>query len=194
MKKIVATLAMLGAFASTSALAQNHSKPITGNNLSAVDIAKTPITDLNIDQKKIPVLLLDAEKDPYSRSGLHSCTSMKAAVSALDDILGPDIDLPQQERDRISAGRVAKMVVSSFIPFRGIIREVSGAREHEAEIQIAIQAGIARRSFIKGMGAVRGCAYPASPATAKVIAAYKAKFEAEDRAKAQQEAAQKKDK
>ena len=75
-------------------------------------------------------------------------------------------------RDRISAGRVAKTVVSSFIPFRGLIREVSGANDHDRKVRAAIQAGIARRGFLKGVGQSKGCAWPARPATRQVVAAY----------------------
>jgi hypothetical protein len=63
-------------------------------------------------------------------------------------------------------------VVSSLIPFRGLIRELSGANAQDRAIQAAIQAGLARRGFLKGVGAVRRCGYPASPASSQVVDAY----------------------
>ncbi|WP_260927976.1 hypothetical protein [Novosphingobium sp. 9] len=179
--------AALGLLIAPAARAADQ-RPITDRSPDAMDVAKTPVNDLNLDQRKIPQLLIEAETRPYDRDGLNNCTSITAAVDALDDILGPDLDLPQEERDRISATRVAKYVVASFIPFRSLVREVSGARKHDDEVTAAIQAGLARRGFLKGLGEARHCAYPASPATPKVIAAYKAKFEKEDREKAAKKA------
>src|SRR5690606_29257576 len=105
-----------------------------------------------------------------------------------DEILGPDIDLPQEARDRISAGRVAKTVVNSFIPFRGLIREVSGANAHYRAVQAEIQAGLARRVFLKGIGESKRCAYPARPASQAVIAAVMADRKAEQAAKEREKA------
>ena len=70
------------------------------------------------------------------------------------------------EERKLSVGGVAQSVVGSFIPFRGIIREISGANKHEDELQDAIVAGMMRRAFLKGMGLKLGCAYPARPADA----------------------------
>ena len=148
----------------------------------AMDVAKTPTTDLNITKEEIPAVLVRATSNPYDLAGLRQCTALAGAVEELDAILGPDMDLPQQERDRISAGRVAKTVVNSFIPFRGLIREFSGANDHDRQVRAAIQAGLARRGFLKGVGAARKCAYPAGPATPQVIAAYNARIDAADRA------------
>ena len=111
-------------------------------------------------------------------------------VSALDEVLGPDLDLPEEERARISAGRMAKTVVGSFIPFRGLIREVSGANDHDRRIRAAIQAGLARRGFLKGAGQAKGCAYPARPASPQVIAAVMAARDVQDDAKSPEPQAQ----
>lgn len=152
------------------ALARQAEKPITAKDPSALDIAKTPVTDLNLDSKDIPPILIKASDKPYDLTGIDTCEQLAGAVHELFQALGPDIDIPQEERDRISAGRVAKWVVSSFIPFRGLIREISGANEHERKVRLAIQAGMTRRGFLKGVGAMRGCPYPASPATPADIA------------------------
>ncbi|MCX7865294.1 MAG: hypothetical protein N2423_09730, partial [Novosphingobium sp.] len=147
--------------------------------------AKTPITDLNIDKQEIPALLIEAQRQPYALDGLGRCVRLIEAVEELDALLGPDFDLPQEVRDRISAGRVAKTVVGSFIPFRGLIREFSGANEHERRVRAAIQAGIARRGFLKGVGEARGCRYPGRPATREDVAEWMARNAADDQAKAQ---------
>ena len=92
----------------------------------------------------------------------------------------PDFDLPQEARERVSPGRVAKWVVSSLIPFRGLIRELSGANAQERAVQAAIQAGLARRGFLKGLGAARRCQYPAGPATPEVVKAHLAQNSDDD--------------
>ena len=116
-------------------------------------------------------LLIAAQERPYDLAKLKRCTDIAAAVGELDAVLGPDIDLPQDAARRTSAGSVAQAAVGSFIPFRGLIREISGANDSQRKLQAAVQAGIARRSFLKGVGGARGCRYPASPASAADIAA-----------------------
>jgi len=154
--------------------------PVGDRDPNAVDIAKTPVTDLNLEKKEIPDLLVRAQQRPYDLDGLGQCRQLIGAVGELDDLLGPDLDLPQETRDRIAAGRVGKAVVGSFIPFRGIIREVSGANDQERRMRAAIQAGLARRGFLKGVGEVRGCKYPGRPATRANVAGWMAQQQTDD--------------
>ena len=142
--------------------------PVTSKEISAVDVAATPVTDLNLRKDEIPQLLIDAQASPYSVAGLGRCAQIAAKVGEFDAVLGDDIDLPQTEGKRVSTGRVAQWVVGSFIPFRGLIREVSGANGQQLRLQAAIQAGVARRSFLKGMGEAKGCRYPARSATREI--------------------------
>jgi len=147
-------------------------KPVTVDDPSMGDAAMTPIDDLNIGRDgDIPAILVRAVSHPYDLSGLGKCKALAAEVGQLDAILGPDVDMPLDPADRLSEGRVAKWVVSSFIPFRGLIREITGANAQDRKVRAAIQAGFARRGFLRGVGANRKCAYPASPATPAVIQA-----------------------
>lgn len=149
-------------------------RPITNQKVSAVDVIATPAGDLNLRKGKIPALLDAAIADPYNLSGVKTCAQISAAVSQLDLILGPDRDIPADRAERLSVGRVAQSAVGSFIPFRGIIREVSGANSHQRKIDDAVEAGTARRSFLKGYGQARGCAYPAREVTPAALAALEA--------------------
>ncbi|AXB76896.1 hypothetical protein [Novosphingobium sp. P6W] len=156
----------------TPAIARQDDKAITNRDPDAVDVAKTPMNDLNVGRDgEIPALLVKATAQPYAMAGLGKCRQIAGAIQELDEVLGPDIDLPQAERDRISAGRVGKWVVASFIPFRGLIREVSGANAQDRKVNAAIQAGLTRRGYLKGLGQAKGCRYPASPAPASVVQA-----------------------
>jgi hypothetical protein len=166
--------AMAGiALITNPAMARQDEKPITSRDPDAVDVAKTPMTDLNVGRDgEIPPLLIRATAQPYALGGLGKCRQIAGAIQQLDEVLGPDIDLPAAERERISAGRVGKWVVASFIPFRGLIREVSGANAQDRKVNAAIQAGLTRRGFLKGVGEAKGCRYPASPAPASVVQAH----------------------
>lgn len=149
-------------------------KPITDQDVSMGDAALTPASDLNIKKDEIPALLIAAQTRPYDLTGLRQCPRLSAAVSELDAMLGPDLDMPAAERERITAGRVAQAAVGAFIPFRGLIREISGANAHERKVQAAIVAGSARRAFLKGYGEARGCKYPARSVSYETLVAAKA--------------------
>ena len=151
--------------------AQEAQRPITDEEVTAVDVAATPVDDLNLRKGKIPPQLVAAQDKPYDLVRLGDCPKLAAAIGELDAILGADIDLPAPSRGGPSAGRLAQWAVGSFIPFRGAIREISGANARKRAVDAAIRAGIARRAFLKGVGEARGCRYPARSATPEAIAA-----------------------
>lgn len=163
--------------------AKEPDKPITQQDVGAKDVALTPLSDLNLRKGEIPQLLIDAQDNPYTLAGMARCPQIAAAVGELDAVLGDDIDVAQANKQRTSAGRVAQSVAGSFIPFRGVIREISGANSQERKVQAAIYAGTARRAFLKGVGQQRGCRYPARSATPQIIAAAEAEAAAAERAK-----------
>lgn len=161
-------------------------KPVTEREPSMGDAVATPASDLNLKKDAIPPLLLTAQERPYSLAGLRRCTDLSAAITELDAVLGPDIDLPVDPKTGLTAGRVAQAAVGSFIPFRGLIRELSGANSQERKIQVAVQAGFARRAYLKGVGEARGCRYPAraaGPAEIAALAAEQPQAEAKDKPK-----------
>ena len=165
-----ASPALLGVFAlaATPALARNQDEPAATAQPDAKEVAMTPLTDLNLAKDEIPATLIAAAADPYASVGLGKCKDIEAAIAELDAILGPDMDVAENDSDRISWGKVATSAVGSFIPFRGILRELSGAAEHKRDFQTAIYAGAVRRGFLKGLGQQKGCKYPARPAYARV--------------------------
>lgn len=82
-------------------------------------------------------------------------------------VLGADYDIAEDDGEkRISEGRIGQSVVGSVIPFRGLVREATGAAEADRNLRAAYTAGMVRRSFLKGWGLGRGCAYPARPKSA----------------------------
>ncbi|HUQ13164.1 MAG TPA: hypothetical protein VM055_02710 [Novosphingobium sp.] len=168
----VAGLALMAALSAQPCLAQTAVDPA---NVTAEDVAMSPFADVGLSKKAIPVVLKTAMARPYDLTGIKSCVGFTTAIMDLDVALGADIDVAfgktADEKMGNSAGAVAKSVIGSFIPFRGVIRELSGANAHQREWDRALYAGAARRAFLKGMGEQRGCAYPARSATPEVVAA-----------------------
>ncbi|QIQ85914.1 hypothetical protein [Erythrobacter sp.] len=153
-----AALALMGVCAAAPAQAQ-VAKP----DADVEDIARTPLEDLNIDGSEIPAVLVEAAEAPYAREELTDCNAIVAEIARIDTVLGPDYDYLGRPEGGLKPGRVAKGLVGSLIPFRGILREVTGAAGEKRALVYAITAGMVRRGFLKGLGMGRGCDYPARP-------------------------------
>lgn len=179
--------ALAGLFAlAPPALAQED---VTDESKDAMDVAMTPIDDLNLSHDPIPQILLDARTDPYANYGLEQCAGIHAAVADLDAVLGDDFDSAAPDKRERSVASVAQSAVGMLIPFRGIIREISGASKHEYEFRKAIAAGLMRRAYLKGLGEARGCEYPARPMPTELYAELRLQAEAREAAeKAEDEA------
>lgn len=137
--------------------------PVTRAAPSAEDVATTPLSDLNLRKSKIPAILLQAQRAPYSLSGMSRCPSLQREVGQLNAVLGEDVDAARRKGKAVIPGKVAQDLVGGLIPFRGLVREISGANANNRELQQAIYAGFARRAFLKGVGLQKGCRYPARP-------------------------------
>ncbi|MFN3228423.1 MAG: hypothetical protein ACK41P_01060 [Asticcacaulis sp.] len=130
------------------------------------DAVTTPFSDLNLTGKKVPDVLKAARAAPYSVSGLDNCAGIGDAVQAINTVLGPDLDEPTEgDKNSIigdAASGAIRSTTSDLIPFRGWVRKLSGAEKRDKSVQAAIDAGKARRAFLKGYGQARGCAWPAA--------------------------------
>lgn len=139
-------------------------------NVKAVDVVTKPLSDLNLKKGEVPPILLDAREKPYSLVGLRTCKAIQSEVGQLNAALGDDIDVSiektRDEKRGNAVGNVAKSVITAFIPFGGVIREVSGAAANDRQMQVLLYAGASRRAFLKGYGQARGCRYPARAASA----------------------------
>lgn len=127
------------------------------------DIATQPAQDINVRKKAIPAVLVQAAEDPYSTAGARTCPQIASAVANLTAVLGQDFD-SKEEKARPNRGKqaasVGKAVVQSLIPFRGVIREISGAAGEQRRYEAAVDAGIARRGFLRGTARAKGCKLP----------------------------------
>lgn len=132
--------------------------------------ATTPLRDLGVMKVEIPQVLLDALEDPYARPPRTAkCPQLIALIRPLNDVLGPDIDtIPSEDEGLTAKGKstalgVAGDLAGGAIPFRGVVRKLSGAESHDRQVSAAIIAGHTRRAYLKGLGEARGCGPPATP-------------------------------
>jgi len=135
------------------------------------EAATTPLADVNLRRVRIPDVLERAVANPYDPRGMGECRTIAVEVARLDEALGPDSDEPPPTDDRGDMERTAHSAaviavregVSSAIPFRGWVRQLSGAARQQKAVQDAINAGSIRRGYLKGVGMRLNCAPPAAP-------------------------------
>jgi hypothetical protein len=135
----------------------------------ATDTVTQPLADINIKKKGVPVELTEIRNHPYALNGIRTCNQIIAEVVKLDAVLGDDFDQievnPVVRKRRETAAGVAGGIIAGLIPFRALIREVSGARSSDEDYREAVYAGVVRRSFLKGLGQARRCKAPGRPLT-----------------------------
>ena len=163
----------IGAFCAAAAMAAApvsaaQAQQVAEEGVQVEEIPLQPLRDLNLDKEEIPPLLIDIGNHPYSTGGLTDCAIIGKAITDIDIMLGPDIDTPREERSDVDkgvdvAGETAQDLIGGLIPFRGLVREISGAKAQEEYLQDLIAAAALRRGFLKGIGLERGCAAPARP-------------------------------
>lgn len=127
------------------------------------DVAQTPLEDVGLSKEDISQILLAAAENPYAAVGNGQCNALIGEIAKLDNILGDDYDIAADKEGGINTKKAAKSVVGSIIPFRGVVREISGAAGNERKAEAAIAAGMVRRGYLKGLGEAKGCPYPARP-------------------------------
>ncbi len=129
-----------------------------------------PLRDLNVVKTDIPDVLMAALADPYARPPAKAtCRQLIALIIPLEETLGPDLDRASPDdplmadKGRSTALGLGADLASGVIPFRGVVRRVTGAAAHDRLVQAAIVAGSVRRAYLKGLGEARGCGPPATP-------------------------------
>ena len=123
-------------------------------------VVRQPVRDVGLMRENPPEVLKDAQRAPYSLAGIKRCQDIRRAIGELDVVLGPDVDAVDEKGDALPerlAEAGAKSVVNSLIPFRGIVREATGAAEADRRFRMMVAAGMARRGFLKGIAKERKC-------------------------------------
>lgn len=149
----------------------------TGSGLG--DAALSPLEDLNLKRDKIPEEF-NRFNTPYDPPPELTCEEIAFEVRTLDTLLEPDIDVQLEMIRRAEAagekkdGKIASQAsgfalgtiaseARGLIPFRGLVRQATGASAHEKKVDAAFQRAFLRRAYLKGLGQGINCAYPAAP-------------------------------
>ncbi|MBO9543286.1 hypothetical protein [Caulobacter sp.] len=126
----------------------------------ATEIGSQPVRDVGMSKREIPPILEKAYADPYSLKGLKTCKAIASEVTTLNGVLGPDYVVGNSYEEN-RAGKLAeaggKTIINSIIPFRGLVREVTGAAPNDRRMNAAVDAGLARRGFLRGVHLKQGC-------------------------------------
>ena len=126
----------------------------------AAQIGMQPARDVGLSKRKIPPVLEDALANPYGIRSLKTCAQLAAAVRTLNDALGPDYEAGGEYREN-RAGKLAaagaKSVINSIIPYRSLVREITGAAPADRHMNAVVDAGLARRGFLRGVQYKQRC-------------------------------------
>jgi hypothetical protein len=121
-------------------------------------IVTQPVRDVGIEKTKVDPMLEKIAKQPYAPAG--SCSAIAAELTRLNGALGPDFGADSKaNEDKAEKLALAggDALVSSLIPFRGLVREVSGAASADRRKAAAISAGTARRGYLRGVAVTKKC-------------------------------------
>lgn len=146
-----------------------HAQSQDQRSLEWEDAAKTPFRDLNVLPQKIPSILRNAADDAYRAPRAYNCRAIAGEITSLEEVLGDDFDAPpppppnKEEKRTGTANMVLKGAAGSIVPFRGWVRQLTGAERHAQQVQNAIAAGRVRRAYLKGIGQMMRCRWPAAP-------------------------------
>ncbi len=171
----LASALVIGATAVSAAETPELQAPQQGSK--AGEIIKQPLKDLNVFQPEIPATLLKAKAAPYAVPAAKDCQMLNAEIADLDRALGPDLDIATEKDESVSKKisdetfNLARGAVSGLIPYRGVVRFVTGAEKHARTINEALLAGAVRRSYLKGYGEMLACNYPAAPKHVEMVSA-----------------------
>ncbi|MFZ2995636.1 hypothetical protein [Sphingobium sp.] len=163
MKIIIAAISLC--VVSGAASAQDKDRPRDDTMRKAGTIASQPARDVGLEKDQIPPVLLKAVDNPYAPPASRTCKGLTNALGELNGVLGQDFVVGAQANENRTgkiAEAVGKTVVNSLIPFRGLVREISGAAPAERRLEAAVTAGVARRGYLRGLAAAKGCKPPKS--------------------------------
>jgi hypothetical protein len=125
-----------------------------------------PLRDVSLLREEPPEILKRAAAAPYSLKNKPDCGAMLAEIASLDEVLGPDVDKVEvDEGFSINPAGVAAGAIRGVVglPFRGVIRMLSGADQRDRVLADAIVSGIARRAFLRGAALVSACQESTKP-------------------------------
>jgi len=180
---LVGSLCILSACAGSERFTQTDTKEeasslftqtIKGSLQGAIEAAQSPLVDLNIKKDEIPESLTKIAANPYTMDGKPKCQAIRTELAQLDEVLGADAHYsidgklslkPEESPDYVKegAGMLQKEAIgfvagkASIIPFRSIVRKVTGAEKHSKAVARAYESGKIRRAYLRGMSSAMRC-------------------------------------
>lgn len=147
--------------AGLAACATGGGAPGPRNTHSAEGAISQPFRDLSLMREATPEVLTRAAAAPYAAPAPLDCPAMAAEVAGLDAALGPDIDRRAVETGWQAEEMVWDALRSAIgLPFRGVIRRISGAEKFDRTRARAVLSGMVRRGFLKGWSRAADCPAP----------------------------------
>lgn len=120
-----------------------------------------PFQDTGWTRENPPEILIRAAEAPYALPDNQDCRAINDEISALDLVLGPDVDAIDEHEGESStdASGLLSGAIRGLIglPYRSIVRRFSGAEQRERVLREAILAGMVRRAFLKGVAETAAC-------------------------------------
>ncbi len=147
------------------------------------EAAQAPLRDLNLMHDDVPPILVRAYARPYDQTGLDGCPAISEQVRQLDLALGPDVDIPlgaTPDKDMFAKGAgfaadaaldAVRSATTGVIPVRSWVRRFSGANRAEQQAKAVALAGSVRRGYLKALGQIKGCEWPAAPLQPQMVQA-----------------------
>lgn len=138
------------------------------------DAVIAPLRDFNVVRLDIPEVLATARANPYALPARLDCPALQFDIQQLDLVLGPDLDVPADPTNRSLFARggeaasnaaldAVRDATTGWIPFRNVVRRLSGASQAESDLKASVLAGTIRRAYLKGLGETHGCPAPGAP-------------------------------
>ena len=158
----MARLRIVTVLAASSLLAACASAAPMGDTVGGS--LQQPLRDLNVMRDTPAEVLVQAGAAPYRPPADPVCSSISAELVLLDAALGRDIDAAGAgEKDDLAA-KLARDAIGDLIglPYRGMVRRLTGAERAERESRARKLAGSIRRAFLKGWARSVDCP-PAPP-------------------------------
>jgi hypothetical protein len=119
-----------------------------------------PLRDLSLIRDRLPEAVIRAAAEPYLMP--TDCGAARTELTELDAALGPDVDATAAT-DGLGEHIVSEAIRSAAgLPFRGAVREITGAARRDRAAARAVLAATARRGFLKGW--LTRCEAPTTPA------------------------------
>ena len=126
------------------------------------DAVLTPVKDMNLRRVEVPDALARIQ-NPYADLP-ETCVGLVFEMAELDAVLGPDYDDAAREAELARMEQAKRFgiksmgnLVGDLVPFRGVVRRVSGASRAEAELREAFRLGLVRRGYLRGVSEAREC-------------------------------------